>query len=84
MNREDVLRLLDEMVEYQRGRVLSIARELVPGLTLEDIRNPQDYQELENSSRFQFEDGILSGYISMRTAVAAEFNQQEESPKSPS
>lgn len=74
---ENALALLDEMIEQQRGKVLQIARKLVPGVTLEDIRNSFDFPALEASSQFNFEDGILSGYISARIAMAAEFKRND-------
>lgn len=73
-----ILALMDQMIEQQRGKVLQIARKLVPGVTLEDIRNSFDFPELEQSARFNFEDGILSGYLSARTAIAAEMTQLDD------
>lgn len=79
-NDQELLQLMDQMIEQQRTKVLDIARKLVPGVTLEDIRNSFDFPELEQSSRFNFEDGILSGYISARTALASEFNRHKPLP----
>ena len=70
--------LLDQMIEQQRKKVLEIARKFVPGVTLEDIRNSFDFPELEQSSRFNFEDGILSGYISARIAIATEMAKHDD------
>ena len=36
-------KLLEEMIILQEDKVLKIARELIPHLTPEDIRNPQDF-----------------------------------------
>jgi hypothetical protein len=76
MQIEQLLPLLDEMVEHQREKVLRIAKELVPGITPEDLRNPHDFAELAANQRFNYEDGILSGYMAMRVAVLAERNKQ--------
>lgn len=73
----DMIRLLDEMIEHQRRKVLSIAREFIPGITPEDLRNPQDYPELMNNSRFNFEDGVLSGYLGVRMALLNEINRKK-------
>ena len=61
--------LLTGMIDQQRDKVLRIARERLPGVTLEDLRNPQDFPELEADSRFNFEDGQLSGLIGALMAI---------------
>ena len=57
------------MVEHQQTKVLKVAREIIPDATPEDIRNPQDFPELSADSLFNYEDGILTGYLSMQTAI---------------
>ncbi|MGI6454850.1 MAG: hypothetical protein ACOX5R_04420 [bacterium] len=74
---EQILRLLDSMIEHQKKKVLSIARRLVPGITEEDVRNPHDFAELADSQQFNFEDGILAGYLSARIALLAELRTME-------
>jgi len=64
-----IAQLLQEMVEYQQAKVLKVARELVPDATSEDIRNPQDFPELVTDSLFNYEDGILTGYLTLQTAL---------------
>ena len=64
-----ITQLLEEMVEHQQAKVLKVAREIIPGATPEDIRNPQDFPELSADSLFNYEDGILTGYLSMQTAL---------------
>lgn len=66
---DDIDGLLQGMIDQQRDKVLRIARERHPGLTLEDLRNPQDLPDLEGDSRFHFEDGMLSGLISAQFAI---------------
>jgi len=61
--------LLEEMIKQQEIKVLKIAREISPDATPEDIRNPQDFPELINDINFNYEDGILTGYLSVKTAV---------------
>lgn len=65
--------LFDDMIQAQRAKVLRIAREILPQLTQDDVLNPHDFPELDQDSRYNFEDGILSGYISAQMAVRAEF-----------
>jgi hypothetical protein len=64
----DVERLVGEMEEQQRRRVLDLARRLRPGLTLEDVQNPHDFPELSDPD-WQYEDGALAGIQSVLAAV---------------
>ena len=61
--------ILDKMIKHQETKVLKIGRELVPDLTHEDIRNPQDFPELYKDTIFNYEDGILTGYLSVKMAL---------------
>jgi len=67
-----ITKLLEEMVELQQTKVLKVARELVADATPEDIRNPQDFPELSTDALFNYEDGILTGYLSMQTALRSQ------------
>jgi hypothetical protein len=62
--------LLVSMEELQRAKVFELARRLKPGLTLEDMRNPHDFPELDDID-WHFEDGVLTGIQSALTAVRA-------------
>ena len=64
-----ITQMLEEMVEHQQTKVLKVAREIIPDATPEDIRNPQDFPELSTDSLFNYEDGILTGYLSLQTAL---------------
>ena len=68
-SKSSITQLLEEMVEHQQTKVLKVAREIIPDATPEDIRNPQDFPELSADSLFNYEDGILTGYLSMQTAL---------------
>ena len=67
---DDVLSLLASMEELQARKVIELARRLRPGLTAEDIRNPHDFPELEDTD-WHFEDGQLAGIQSVATAIRA-------------
>ena len=67
-----IAHLLQKMVEYQQAKVLKVAREIVPDATPEDIRNPQDFPELSTDALFNYEDGILTGYLSIQTALRSQ------------
>ena len=61
--------LLQELIEHQQIKVLKVAREIVPDATPEDIRNPQDFPDLVSDTLFNYEDGILTGYLTLQTAL---------------
>ena len=64
-----ITQMLEEMVEHQQAKVLKVARGIIPDATPEDIRNPQDFPELSSDSLFNYEDGILTGYLSLQIAL---------------
>ncbi len=68
-NRHSTEELIQELIEHQQAKVLKVAREIVPDATPEDIRNPQDFQDLVADTLFNYEDGILTGYITLQTAL---------------
>jgi len=61
--------LLQELIEHQQTKVLKVARDIVPDATPEDIRNPQDFPDLVADTLFNYEDGILAGYLTLQTAL---------------
>lgn len=56
--------------ELQRSKVLDLARRLKPGLTLEDIQNPHDFPELDDSD-WHYADGTLAGIQAASMAIRA-------------
>ena len=66
-----VERLLGDMIAQQEGKVLALARRLVPNATPEDVRNPHDFAALVESADFNYEDGILAGLKAAAVAVRA-------------
>ncbi|MGD0074669.1 MAG: hypothetical protein ABSD31_10055 [Candidatus Binataceae bacterium] len=64
-------RLMREMIEQQEHKVLDLGQRIHPGLTAEDIRNPQDYPDLIDCAQWNFEDGILAGLKSAHIAIRA-------------
>ena len=69
------LKMLDDMIDFQRQKVLKLSREIIPHLTPEDIRNPQDFPELERDTLFNYEDGILNGYLAVRSSYQTLFKE---------
>lgn len=70
-------RELNAMEEVQAKKVIDLARRLLPNLTAEDIRNPHDFPEL-NDTDWQYEDGVLAGIQGVRIALRAMRNRREE------
>ena len=71
---QQVEALVLELEQGQRRRVLELARRLKPGLTQDDIANPQDFAELRDSD-WQYEDGVLAGIQSVLAAVRARLRE---------
>ena len=68
-NRHSAEVLLQELIEHQQTKVLKVAREIVTAATPEDIRNPQDFPDLVTDTLFNYEDGILTGYLTLQIAL---------------
>lgn len=73
-------RVLTELVVHQRRRVLEHARRLNGRLTEDDIQQPQDFPELAASAEWNYEDGILAGYLAAQAALRAEFRRLDSVP----
>jgi hypothetical protein len=76
-----IVELVTELEDLQRRKVLDLARRLRPGLTLEDVRNPHDFPELDDPD-WQHADGILVGIQSVLAAVRAS-QRDDEAPAGP-
>jgi hypothetical protein len=68
---EQALAVLDELITYQKKKVLALAQRIRPGLTDEDLRNVHDFPDVHGDPFFQFEDGQLSGFVAARIALKA-------------
>jgi hypothetical protein len=69
--------LIEEMVQWQRKKLLEEGRKIVPTLTPDDVLQPNDFPELENNPEFRYEEGILAGYQSMQVAVRSQLNSEK-------
>ena len=72
--------MLEEMVEHQQVKVLKVARGIIPDATPEDIRNPQDFPNLVSDTLFNYEDGILTGYLTIQTALRNQIRIENPDP----
>ena len=70
-----IVRLLEQMADQQRAKVLDTARKRLPNLTPEDVMNPRGSREIYLDGPFNYEDGILNGLLTAQMAVRARFRQ---------
>ena len=63
--------LFEELVVHQRQKVMAEAHRLNPRLTEDDVTQPHDFPELAGSATWNYEDGILAGYLAAHMAVRA-------------
>lgn len=68
---DEIERLLEEIVEDQRSKLLKCGRRVIPTLTPEDVLQPNDYLELENHPHFRYEEGVLAGIQTIQMALWA-------------
>ena len=64
--------ILETMIEAQRRKLLELARRIVPGLTPEDLLQPHNHPSIAAHPDFNFEDGILAGYLAALAALRAQ------------
>jgi hypothetical protein len=63
--------LFEELIAHQRARVLARAQRLVPRITADDVLSPVDMPELSADPEWNYEDGLLAGYLAAQMAVRA-------------
>ena len=66
MSLTDALLELEKLEALQSQKVIDLARRLKPGLTLDDVKNPHDFPELDDPD-WHYQDGILTG---VQSAIA--------------
>ncbi len=69
-------KLFEELIVHQRRKVLAAAQRLNPELTEDDIQQPHDFPELAGSPEWNYEDGLLAGYLAAQMAVRAELRRR--------
>lgn len=74
----DPLKLIHEMISQQKKTLLKTAKQLVPTVTPDDLWQPNDFPELEESPEFRYEEGVLAGLLSFQSALQAEAFRNEE------
>lgn len=68
---DEIERLLEGMIAAQRERLAELARRIEPSLAPDDLLQPHDHPALAASPDFNFEDGVLAGYLALRAALRA-------------
>jgi hypothetical protein len=71
MTSVELERVVDEMIDGQRKRLLELARRIEPDLTPEDLLQPHNHPRISAHAEFNYEDGILAGYLAIRAAFRA-------------
>jgi hypothetical protein len=69
--------LFEELIAHQRKRVLAHARRLNPRTTDDDVLSPIDMPELAADPEWNYEDGLLAGYLSAQMAVRSRLRRDE-------
>ncbi len=69
MSWKEIEGTVQEIIDQQNQKLLTQGRRIIPTLTPEDLLQPNDYPELENHPEFRYEEGILAGMLSIRTAL---------------
>jgi len=67
----EIEKLFEELITLQRKKVLDLARRLDPALTEDDVQQPHDFPVLAGSPEWNYEDGLLAGYLSAQMAFRA-------------
>lgn len=70
------MQIFEEMIEQQKKKVYEMAEALHPGLTEEDLLQPNDFPVLENHPCFRYEEGVLAGLQAAYMALRAQLVQQ--------
>lgn len=74
MDKEEINLLLEERAAMQMQTLVRLAKKILGrdvGWTEEDLLQPQDFPELENSPHFRYEEGILHGILIAKTTLAS-------------
>lgn len=75
LQKHEIEKLLEELSAAQQAKMLACGRTFIPNLTTEDALQPNDYPELETNPYFRYEEGVLEGILTVRSALAALFKE---------
>lgn len=60
--------IFDDLIASQKKTLLVCAKRIVPGITADDLLQPNDFPELELHPHFRYEEGVLEGLLTARMA----------------
>lgn len=63
---------LKELIAFQQKKLLQVARRIEPGITEEDLWQPNDFPTLEMHPEFRYEEGVLHGLLAVEMALQAD------------
>lgn len=75
---ENLDELFNEVILFQKEKLLNMARRIIPHLTQDDILQPCDFPELENNPVFRHEEGVCEGLLTAKTLYLRFKREQEE------
>lgn len=61
--------IFNELISYQKGKLLKTAQEILPHIVEDDLLQPFDFPQLENHPGFRHEEGVLEGLLTAATAL---------------
>jgi hypothetical protein len=67
---------MDEMIENQQKVLLTMGRAIVPGVTSDDLLQPNDFPALETHPLFRYEEGVLHGLQAAKAALQATLRER--------
>ena len=60
--------VFDDLIRFQKKRLLACAQRIVPGVIEDDLLQPNDFPSLELHPHFRYEEGVLEGLLTARMA----------------
>lgn len=60
--------IFDDLIRVQKKRLFVCAQRIVPGITEDDLLQPNDFPSLELHPHFRHEEGVLEGLLTARMA----------------
>jgi hypothetical protein len=66
---EEQERVIEEVIDFYRKKLLQSAQRVIPHITPEDLMQVNDFPELENNPEFRYEEGVLSGILTLQMAL---------------
>ena len=69
-------KLFEELILYQKARLLKSAKEVIPEISDDDLMQPFDFPSLEAHPDFRYEEGVLAGILTSHMAFQAALSEK--------